>query len=39
MNNDNSSKRYKLKIAMLYLDGVISELSYKNESNTDETVF
>lgn len=35
MNNDNSSKRYKLKIAMLYLDGVISELSQKNEPSID----
>lgn len=35
MNYDSGSKRYKLKIAMLYLDGTISELSLKKETSLD----
>lgn len=37
MNDDSSSKRYELKIAVLYLDGAASELSLKNEPGLDQT--
>lgn len=35
MKNDGSSKRYKLKIARLYLNGAVSQLSLKDESSLD----